>query len=94
MHDYQLTQCRYDQSGGNPHDDHSNILVCEQISTSHSWDVTVKGAGTRVGNCAKSGRRASNRYAFSSCLRYISLGYRAKILVKSAVAASVSGVQL
>jgi Ca2+-binding RTX toxin-like protein len=48
----------------------------------------TQGSGTRRRSCVKSRREASNRYAFSSCLRYISLGCRPKTQKKSAVTVS------
>jgi Lipase (class 3) len=46
---------------------------------------------TRRSRYVKSVRKASNRYALNSCLRYISLGYRLKTQVKSDVATMTRG---
>jgi hypothetical protein len=56
---------------------------------SRSASLTIES--TRQRKCVKSVRRTSKRYAFSSCLRYISLGYRLKTQVKSEVATMTRG---
>jgi hypothetical protein len=63
-------------------------------TTSCSWDLKVKDAGTCVGGYVKAERSASKRYAFSSCLRSISLICRAKTLAKTDAVTSAREVWL
>ncbi len=50
----------------------------EESADSHSWDVTVPDAGTRMRSCARNARRVSKHYIFSSCFRNILLVCRPK----------------
>jgi Ca2+-binding RTX toxin-like protein len=57
----------------------------EESADSNSWDVTVQDAKTRMRSCARTARRVSKHYIFSSCSRNILLGCRAKRYKKNAV---------
>ena len=87
MPDYQLTPCLYRRAYGDLREVDGKYGVRIDAQTLSSAQkakavdqvTPVKDIGTRLCNCARPVRRISKRYAFNSCLRTISLGYKPKV---------------